>query len=366
MAISPVCHPTETENNDPVIVTPLLNGNSSRAFALAVSLLWASGYASYAGTALAAEPTGSSESAATTSPVTSGQLYRHYDACAHVTVFGLSVFSRCGVGGGFALVKSRPRDHTIILQFVSGSSPERAHGLNRMGLIQEVVREEDAHPVESSYFGFITANNEESVAQAKKALADSNQTKQVTYTWAEGSATGSSMYYRVNRLQLSATYRWPDSARMLDDIQQQLKTQNVQQLTMQAAGQVQLRTFLYAMCSALLSPAAKSEQSVIHNGVLFHLTLNRSADAKAGAEFVKAGLIVQDSQAMRLTGVIKNVKTGFETPFSVWFDGSSRNIIPLRFEFRPRSYLKLVFQADQQTAPAPAATIPTDPRAELR
>jgi hypothetical protein len=295
-----------------------------------------------------------------------GQLYRHYDACAHVTVFGLTVFSRCGVGGGFALVKSRQQDHAVVLEFVSGSSPERAHGLNRMGLIQEVVREDGSEPVESSYFGFITANNEESVGQARKALEDTNRTKQVSYTWAEGTAAGNTMRYQVNRLQLPATYRWSDSPRMLDDIQQQLKTQDVRQMTMRTSGHEQLRTFLYAMRTALLSKETNTEQSVIHNGTLFQLTLNRISDPKAGAEFLKAGLIQHESQAMRLTGVIKNVKTGFETPFSVWFDGSSSNIIPLRFAFRPRSYLKLVFQADQQTAPTNSALPATDVRAGLR
>lgn len=75
---------------------------------------------------------------------------------------------------------------------------------------------------------------------------------------------------------------------------------------------------------------------------------------------MKSGLIVRESQAMRLTGSIRNVKTGFETPFSVWFDGNSVNIIPLRFEFKPRSYLKLVFQADRQETPStPPSTLPT-------
>lgn len=325
-------------------------GSSIRPIFLAASVLLASNALS--GSLI---ETTSGTTSGLTSGAVSGQLYRHYDACAHVTIFGLTVFSRCGVGGGYAVVKNRPQDHAVVLQFVSGSSPERAHGLNRMGLIQEVVREDGSQPVESSYFGFITANNEESVAQAKKALDDSNQEKHVPYTWAEGVVTGSGMRYHVNRLQLPATYRWADSARMLEDIQQQLKTQNVRQLSLQA-GHEQLRTFLYAMRSALMATDAKTEQSVIHNGTLFHLTLNRSSDPKAGGEFVKARLIAEESQAMRLTGVIKNVKTGFETPFSVWFDGSSRNIIPLRFEFRPRSYLKLVFQADGQVAPAPAPT----------
>src|SRR5208283_3189474 len=82
---------------------------------------------------------------------------------------------------------------------------------------------------------------------------------------------------------------------------------------------VQLRTFLYAMRSALMSPAAQTEQSIVHNGTVFRLTIVKSADPKAGAELAREGLIVDQENATRLAGVIRNLKTGLETPFLVWY-----------------------------------------------
>jgi hypothetical protein len=176
--------------------------------------------------------------------------YRHYDACAHVTVFGIPVFSRCGVGGGFASIARDP-DQSVVLQFVSGSSPDRAHGLNRMCLIQEVVREQDAG-VQSSYFGFMTSSGEESISQAKTALEDAKRGKQVPFTVAQGSASGSSMCYSIWQVQLPASFQWSDFVEMLRQVQEQLRVQSQPSpiVMNSSAGrnqQARLRTFLYAM-----------------------------------------------------------------------------------------------------------------------
>lgn len=84
-----------------------------------------------------------------------------------------------------------------MIKFVSGSTPERAHGLNRLGLIQEVVRKREGEKPESEYFGFMTASGEESFAQAKAALEASGKDK-MSYVVAEGSARGDDVRYAVN------------------------------------------------------------------------------------------------------------------------------------------------------------------------
>ena len=289
----------------------------------------------------------------TTAPADS--LYRHYDACAHVTVLGIPVFSRCGVGGGFASI-AKGQDQSVVLQFVSGSSPDRAHGLNRIGLIQEVVWEEGSGAARSSYFGFMTSSGEESISQAKAALDDARPGRQVPYTVAQGLASGSSVRYSICQMQLPASFQWSDSAEMLRQIQQQLKVQSQSRPIVMNASEAgdqpaQLRTFLYAMRFALMSPAPQTQQSVVHNGTVYRLTIVKSADPKVGAELARTGLIASPQDALHLAGVIKNLKTRSETPFSVWYDASSTNILPLRFEFRPKSFLKLTFQADKNLAP---------------
>ncbi len=281
------------------------------------------------------------ESRAITSPPPTS-LYRHYDACARVSVFSIPVFTRCGVGGGFASISHDP-DKALVLRFVSGSSPERAHGLNRMGLIQEVVREEGARPAESSYFGVMTFSGEESVSQGRAALGDAKRGKDAPYTVAQGLTSGSSMRYSICQVQLPASFRWSDSADMLRQIQEQLKSQTRPAPLVMSAREpgnqpAELRTFLYAMRSALMSPATKTEQTIVHNGGVFRLTIVKSTDSKVGAELASAGLIASVDNATHVAGVIKNLKTHSETMFSAWYDSSSTNILPLRFEFRPKSY----------------------------
>ncbi len=65
---------------------------------------------------------------------------RKYTANATVMLFSIPLFSRAGVGSGYALVEeSGP---TLSIQFGAGSYPESARGLNRLGFIQEAVVEE--------------------------------------------------------------------------------------------------------------------------------------------------------------------------------------------------------------------------------
>jgi hypothetical protein len=280
-------------------------------------------------------------------------------------VLGIPVFSRCGVGGGFAEISRRDLQSAVSLQFVSGSSPEHAHGLNRMGLIQEMVREDGSQPIVSSYFGFITANSEESVGQAKRALEESGKGKRVPFSVAEGKTSGSEMSYSVYHVDLPSAYRWSDASQMLKEIREQIQGLPVDRHTLDAAGTagspVKLRTFLYAMRAALLSKATKGDECVVHNGKLYRLTWSKSRDSKTAGELARAGLMAQNHELVRIAAVIRNLKSSDETAFSVWYDGSSANVLPLRFEFRPRSFLKLVFQADQQ-----AIGQPPEMRASLR
>ena len=57
---------------------------------------------------------------------------------------------------------------------MSGSTPERAHGLNRFGFIQENVEQKNRMMVAADYFALMTASAEESCTEAKAALNATN------------------------------------------------------------------------------------------------------------------------------------------------------------------------------------------------
>jgi hypothetical protein len=45
-------------------------------------------------------------------------------------------------------------------------------------------------------------------------------------------------------------------------------------------------------------------------------------------------------------GKIRNLRTGRETVFRLWLDDNA-SIVPVRFEFQPRSFLRLTFEAER-------------------
>jgi hypothetical protein len=49
---------------------------------------------------------------------------------------------------------------------------------------------------------------------------------------------------------------------------------------------------------------------------------------------------------MQLSGVLRNEKTHEASSFRLWFEQGSANFLPLRFEFKPKSYLRLVFDEE--------------------
>ncbi|MGD0619993.1 MAG: hypothetical protein ABSB67_20305, partial [Bryobacteraceae bacterium] len=260
---------------------------------------------------------------------------RTYRADANVVLFGITVFSRSDVGGGFArLVEtSSGSNGTVRLLFVSGSQPDRAHGLNRMGYMEESVAETNARPSHADYFEFMTANGEENLADARKALHGPSD-GDVPFVAARGEIDGANARHTVGHVALPASCRWTNAQQLLDVVKEDLNGPG------ESPG-----TFLYTVLSMERSAARTNDATFVHNGKLFRLHAVKRVDEKMGAQFVDDRLISSSRDAVELAGLIRNATTGTETTFRVWFDRTSPNLLPLRFEFQPKSYLRLTFEA---------------------
>ncbi len=280
-------------------------------------------------------------------------VQRSYRANASIMLFGITLFARTDVGGGFArLTETAPGpSHQVRLLFVSGSRPDRAHGLNRMGYIEESVSESNARPSHSEYFGFMTSNGEESLAEAKKALHGPSA-GDAQFVASRGEIDGGSARHTVHRLLLPASSRWTDAPHLTGLVQQDLDHPGNDARYADLRHGEQPGTFLYTVLTMVRSPSRTNDGTFVHNGKLFHLRAVKHADEKAGAEFVATRMISSPHDAMELDGLIHNAKTGAETTFHVWFDRTSPNALPLRFEFQPKSYLRLTFDAVPADDPA--------------
>jgi hypothetical protein len=280
--------------------------------------------------------------------------FRHYRATAYINILSITIFSRTGVGGGYASVEDTAvnRADQVVMKFVSGSSPERAHGLNRLGLIQEVVHTRDGEKPESEYFGFMTASKEESLAQAKVAL-QSESKGEVSYVAAAGSSRGNDVRYAVKYMLKPSSYRWSNAAEFTPEIQADFfggDPPHYRETHGDSAA-----TFLYSVWQAILGGGVQSESRFMHNGKFFQLVTVKTPDKRVGEELVKTRLTTNAAAIVRLNGTIRSEKSGEQTSFRLWFDKENSNKLPLRFEFRPKSYLKLQFDAE------PKETRPQDP-----
>ena len=276
----------------------------------------------------------------------SHHYFRRYQAIAYINLFAVTIFSRSNVGFGYAKAEEEvfPQHRNINLQFLSGSIPERAHGLNRFGFIQEDIKEADRKCIAADYFGLITANGEESFSQAKAALDAKSQPN--SFIAAEAFINPQTARYSIRHMTLTSSYRGENAEQLLGQVHASFShPEEGQQEHTQLLHGVAMGTFLYSVREAMLANTNKLQTRFIYNGKTFNMICEKREDLKAGQELRNAGLLSEPSSAIMLTGAIRNEKTNELTTFRLWFDRTTPDLLPLRFEFRPKSYLKLVFQA---------------------
>jgi hypothetical protein len=296
-------------------------------------------------------------------PSESRHYFRRYQASAYITLLSINIFSRSDVGFGYAKADEEiyPLERKLSLQFLSGSIAERAHGLNRFGFIQENIQEHNSLCSQADYFGLITANGEESLSQAKAALENTSQT--TSFVAAQATIDPQIARYSVRHLALSSNYRGADATELLEQVRASFdhpeagQQEHVQSLSGDATG-----TFLYSLREAMRSNSAKLQKRLIYNGKTFRMTVDKREDKKVGEELRAAELIDSASSAILLVGSVQNEHTKELTNFRLWFDRTTPDLLPLRFEFRPKSYLRLVFQAVPAT-PIPLNRIAAAPAA---
>jgi hypothetical protein len=88
--------------------------------------------------------------------------------------------------------------------------------------------------------------------------------------------------------------------------------------------------FLHTVRAAMMSRASSAKQVFAHNAKLYRLRTRTSTVP----------------QRVLLIGKIVKCGTNQESEFRVWFDPRDSSALPLRFEFRPKSFLHLVYDQD--------------------
>lgn len=261
---------------------------------------------------------------------------RRYRMDAAILLLGAPLFTRQAAGGGYASVEiSRDESASAVaLQFAAGSTPARAHGLNRFGILREAVVQHGAEAggaTELSFAGMMTRSREESFEQGRKALASAASVAECVV--ARGKTSGATMQSWIDTVAAAADCHWTNlGAALCQALQQEPRTPPREIVPGSTT------TFLNAMRDAALCQEAAVRRQFIHAGKQYWLETRRSPEHPS-----------------ELAGAIHDLNGARCAEFRTIYAAEDESGIPIRIEYRPRSFLRLTFEAE------PEATLPTIP-----
>lgn len=294
-----------------------------------------------------------------------GEQLRQYRADAVVTLLSIPIVTKRGVGSGYASLRQEGSgsDRRLCLRFAAGSWPKEAHGLNRLGYIEEVVEERGEQPCRAGYFGFMTSSDEHSVDEARKAL-NSNGVEAVPYSTILGQSEPGTYFATKTRFQSEEGYTWSDWSELLPKARRAVDSNDATVLANERRpddGSV-ASPFLYSLWRAITAPASDQELRYAWGECDYALEVEKKPDSSMGSKLAKRSLTQHPSRVVRLVGKARNLKSGKQSKFRFWYEEGAYSLLPLRIEYRPRSFLHLIFEAD----PAITLTPPPEQASRLR
>jgi hypothetical protein len=271
-------------------------------------------------------------------------IERRYRADAQILILSVPILRRLGVGGGAVRWREwrDPAGLMRLLEFTGYSNPERAAGLNRLGFIREQACREGNSRGESDYFGVMTASPEESAEEAHKALHST--AKEATYTAIEGRIARGRIETASSHFTGPAKLSTAQRNELFQRAEQALTAAPRRPAEFQADGAVP-PTFLQALADSLGHPAP-GPVHYVYSGRLYLLWLKPAPDPGAANYFRQKGILRNGAKVTRVAGKVRRQSGGKETNFRIWVAEGATQPLPLRIDFAPKSYLRLIFEAD--------------------
>lgn len=275
-----------------------------------------------------------------------GPHVRYYRADAVITVLSIPLVTRSGVGGGYASIEEREEglESHMRVRFAAGSLPERAHGLSRLGFIEETRLSREGRPEHVGYFGFMTTSEERSVREARRALnpAASGCTR---YSVMAGTLTAVDTESRKASFCADGLYSWANWGDLTGRAQAALGMPVLAVLppTPEKTSVAGAMPMLCALVDAIREDAEAGRRTFVWGARRYTLSTRKEVDAGMGSRLAARGLTARPEAIARLTGAVRGA--GKQSNFRLWFEHGADNPLPLRIEYRPRSFLYLIFEA---------------------
>ena len=259
---------------------------------------------------------------------------RTYRADAVILFLGISIYRRAGVGGGRASFEETGEGASLrrALFFAGGSDPKQAHGLRRLGWIQEVVLGPASAPSEAAYFGVLTSSPEESLEHARKSVAAPPSGLSV-FSAVSGRNTAGHSRSAVTHFDYADSAIWSDRG-LIEHAQSTFDAKvDWRETSWPNSPNQAPPTFLFQLATLLKQRARHAEGRYVYNEQEYLLELEAP---QTGHERERLLLV---------HGKTHNLRTGHEVLFRLWLEDAADSIVPVRIEFQPRSFLRLTFEA---------------------
>lgn len=257
---------------------------------------------------------------------------RKYRADAAILFLGMTIYRRSGVGDGEALVEESGEGASLrrTLFFAAGSDPKRARGLSRLGWMRETVLGPDAAPSQIAYSGVLSSSPEESLDHARRSVATPSPGRGIFAAVMGRNSPGRSRS-AVAHFEFDAGAAWSDRA-LIDQTKSLFNDSvNWKETSWPDSPTQPPPTFLYQLVRLLGKSAHYASGRYVYSEQEYLLTLEKRQPSRDGERLVM------------VRGKIRNLRTDRETSFRLWL-GDNSSIVPVRFEFQPRSFLRLTFE----------------------
>jgi hypothetical protein len=274
---------------------------------------------------------------------------RTFRVDATILLLSVPVFRCNGVGSARVALRQLGGAETqkMALEFAAASDPARAHGLDRLGWIREVVAFKDGAASRAGVLGIMTASQEQTPEEARAALRSDSGAENLVAIDSVHSAAGEPRA-RTRVMRFEAPHGdWTQGEGLADLARRSFRSCGATWKEAQWQGREAPSPFLYALKRAM-EPGGPTLTEYVWNLNRYTLKARREPVANSRREFaVDADLIHCE---------VENVTQGLRPlRFQIWIERNAAVPMPLRIEFQPRPFLRLTLEAANSIQPSEGA-----------
>lgn len=287
---------------------------------------------------------------------------RAYRVDAAIVLFGRPVASRAGVGEAILMHEESvaPSGERVLhLAFAGGSRPERARGLNRFGYFGELIH--TSRHRQASYFGFMTASDEKSLAEAARSLDRSGHSTALAAI--RGEVRAESHVCIQTTLRLGGEACWTGWRSCLTAAAGLLHSGGPQPVEEHAGPATAGSTFLHTIAELLAEceGASQGRRPFLYGKTERWLRWSSARDRGTEEELRNRGVVLGGAEVWRLDAAIEARGSTARSRFRLWHAPGIQPPLPLRLELEARSFLRLRFEV----LPGDSPTVEEEMRAAL-